>query len=59
MIMTTEEKAVKETSDRLFARIRKSDDVLREHFSKVKDGDRAYEIRRLLEKAILAERDVK
>ena len=47
------------SSDRLFARIRKSDDVLREHFESIKDGDRAYEIRRLLEKAILQEREEK
>lgn len=44
-------------SDRLFARIRKSDDLLREHFENIKDGDRAYEIRRLLEKAIKIERE--
>lgn len=44
-----------ETSDRLFARIRKSDTNIKEHFSKIKDGDRAHEIRRLLEIAIAHE----
>lgn len=44
-------------NDRLYARIRKSDDLLREHFKNIKDGDRAYEIRRLLEKAIKIERE--
>jgi hypothetical protein len=40
----------------LYARIRKEDDVLREHFSNVKKADHAFEVRRLLEKAILIER---
>lgn len=44
-------------NDTLVARIRKNDDLLREHFSKIKPNDRAYEIRRLLEKAILQERE--
>lgn len=43
----------------LFARIRKRDVVLREHFSKFKDSDRADEIRRLLEIGILAKREGK
>lgn len=42
--------------DRLVARIRKEDNVLREHFSTIKESDYPYEIRRLLEKAILIER---
>lgn len=49
----------KDSSSRLFARIRKSDDLLREHFATIKEGDRAHEIRRLLEIAIKLERDVK
>lgn len=59
MIMATEKKPAKDESIRLFARVRKNDDVLREHFEKIKDGDRAYEIRRLLEKAILEENEGK
>jgi hypothetical protein len=39
----------------LVARIRKDDDLLREYFSKIKPSDWSYEIRRLLEKAILIE----
>ncbi|KAF2421668.1 MULTISPECIES: hypothetical protein [Bacillus subtilis group] len=45
--------------DRLYARIRKGDDLLREHFSQVKESDHAYEVRRLLEKAIKIERKQK
>lgn len=45
--------------DRLFARIRNDDEVIREHFEKVKDADHPYEVRRLLEKAILIERKEK
>lgn len=50
-------KTKEDPSARLYARIRKHDDILREHFSKINNGDRAYEIRRLLNKAILAERE--
>ncbi|CDQ41837.1 hypothetical protein [Virgibacillus salexigens] len=39
----------------LVARIRKNDDLLRNHFKDIKPNDRAYEIRRLLEKAITEE----
>lgn len=42
--------------DRLYARIRKGDDLLREHFSTIKESDHSYEVRRLLEKAIKIER---
>lgn len=41
---------------RVTARLRKEDNLLREHFSKVKSSDQAYEVRRLLEKAIKMER---
>lgn len=41
----------------LVARIRQNDDLLREHFSEIKPNDRAYEIRRLLEKAIKIEQE--
>lgn len=43
----------------LFARIRQNDDLLREYFTKIKPNDRAYEIRRLLEKAIKIEQEEK
>lgn len=46
-------------NDRLFARIRQSDTILKEHFEFIKKGDRAHEIRRLLEKAIVIERKEK
>lgn len=56
MEMTLERAKVKEnSSDRLFARIRKRDEVLREYFSKVDEGSKAQEIRRLLEIGIQAE----
>lgn len=45
--------------DRLYARIRKGDDLLRDHFSKIKESDHSYEVRRLLEKAIKIERKQK
>lgn len=45
--------------DVLNARIRQDDIVIREHFSKIKDSDYPYEIRRLIEKAILIERKEK
>ncbi len=45
--------------DLLVARIRKDDELLREHFSGIKPSDHAYEIRRLLEQAILSERKKK
>lgn len=41
----------------LVARIRKNDDVLRDYFNEIKPNDRAYEIRRLLEKAIKSEKE--
>lgn len=43
----------------LVARIRKDDHLLREYFSKIKPSDHAYEIRRLLEKAIKIEQKEK
>jgi hypothetical protein len=43
----------------LVARIRKDDVVLREYFSNIKQSDWAYEIRRLLEKAIEIEKKEK
>ena len=46
-------------SSPLYARIRKKDVVLREHFSKINNSDRADEIRCLLELGILAEREGK
>jgi hypothetical protein len=45
--------------DRLYARIREDDDIIREHFELVKQSDHPYEVRRLLEKAILIERKEK
>lgn len=45
--------------DRLYARIRKDDDIIREHFEEVKESDHPYEVRRLLEKAIKIERKEK
>jgi hypothetical protein len=42
--------------DRLYARIRKDDIEIREHFENVKESDYAHEVRRLLEKAIRIER---
>jgi hypothetical protein len=45
--------------DRLYARIRNGDDVIRNHFESVKQSDHPYEVRRLLEKAILIERKEK
>lgn len=46
-------------SDRLFARIRQDDIIIKEHFEMIKPSDHAYEVRRLLEKAILIERKEK
>lgn len=43
--------------DVLTAKIRKEDEVLARHFSQIKSGDYPYEIRRLLEKAILQEKE--
>jgi hypothetical protein len=43
----------------LTARIRKDDELLREYFSKIKQSDWPYEIRRLLEKAIEIEKKEK
>lgn len=45
--------------DKLIARIRKEDNLIKEHFSKVKDSDYPYEIRRLIEKAIVIEQKEK
>ncbi len=39
----------------LQARIRENDTLIMEHFQSVKKGDYSYEVRRLLEKAILIE----
>lgn len=55
--MATEETSLKSKKDpsiSLFARIRKHDDLLHEHFSKIKQEDRVHEMRRLLEIAILS-----
>jgi hypothetical protein len=46
-------------TDKLYARIRKDDVILREHFDSVKQSDHPYEVRRLLEKAIKIERKEK
>lgn len=60
MTMTAERVKVKENpSDRLYARIRKRDSVLREHFSKIDEGNKAQEIRRLLELGIKADSNKK
>lgn len=48
-----------DSANRLFARIRKNDHILREHFSKVESRNKAHEVRRLLEKAIIAEKEGK
>lgn len=45
--------------DRLTARIRRDDTLLKNHFSDIKDSDHAYEVRRLLEKAIKIEQEEK
>lgn len=45
--------------DRLYARIRKDDDIIREYFEEIKASDHPYEVRRLLEKAIKIERKEK
>jgi hypothetical protein len=45
--------------DRLYARIRNDDHIIREHFADVKESDHPYEVRRLLEKAIKIERKEK
>lgn len=45
--------------DRLTARIRKDDVLLKEHFEHIKESDHAYEVRRLLEKAIEIEQEEK
>ncbi|HFF1838887.1 hypothetical protein P4388_32005 [Bacillus thuringiensis] len=44
-------------AEKLVARIRKDDHILREHFDKIKSSDHPYEIRRLLEKAIKMEKE--
>ncbi len=46
-------------TDRLYARIRKDDKLIREHFDEVKQSDHPYEVRRLIEKAIKIERKEK
>ncbi|MBR2246156.1 hypothetical protein [Oceanobacillus profundus] len=43
----------------LVARIRKDDHILRDYFNDIKQSDRAYEVRRLLEKAIIIEQKEK
>ncbi len=45
--------------EKIQARIRDDDDIIREHFLSVKKSDHPYEVRRLLEKAILMERKEK
>lgn len=47
------------TIEKIQARIRDDDEILREHFSSIKKSDHPYEVRRLLEKAILIERKEK
>lgn len=42
--------------EKLQARIRQDDEVIRDHFKKIKKSDHPYELRRLVEKAILIER---
>ncbi|MFE9081989.1 hypothetical protein [Bacillus mobilis] len=44
-------------AEKLVARIRKDDHLIREHFNKIKTSDHPYEIRRLLEKAIKIEQE--
>lgn len=44
-------------AEKLVARIRKDDHLIREHFDKIKTSDHPYEIRRLLEKAIKIEQE--
>lgn len=46
-------------TDRLYARIRKDDNIIREHFDTIKVSDHPYELRRLVEKAILIEKKEK
>lgn len=55
--MTEEVEEVK--VERLQARVRSEDNIIREHFSKFKKSDHAYETRRLVEKAIKIERKEK
>jgi uncharacterized protein YtpQ (UPF0354 family) len=43
----------------LQARIRSNDEVILNHFRHIKKGDYSYEVRRLLEKAILQEKNQK
>lgn len=45
--------------DRLQARVREDDTLIREHFAGVKKSDHAHELRRLVEKAIAIERKEK
>ncbi len=45
--------------EKIQARIRDDDHILREYFSSIKKSDHPYEVRRLLEKAILIERKEK
>lgn len=47
------------SKDRLYARIREDDVIIREHFDTIKSSDYSYELRRLLEKAIVIERKEK
>jgi hypothetical protein len=47
------------TIEKVQARIREDDTIIREHFEEVKKSDHPYEVRRLLEKAILIERKEK
>lgn len=46
-------------TDKLVARIRKDDNVIREHFDNIKPSDHPYELRRLVEKAIKIEQEEK
>lgn len=45
--------------EKVQARLRADDQIIKEHFQEVKKSDHAYEVRRLLEKAILMERKEK
>jgi hypothetical protein len=46
-------------TDKLQARIRQDDKIIREHFSNIKKSDHPYELRRLVEKAIVSEQKEK
>lgn len=45
--------------DRIYVRIRKSDELIRNHFSSINEADYPYEARRLLNKSIELEQKEK